>query len=261
MNILEQIVATKRLEVASAKERVSMGDLEKRAYFARACHSLAMSLIQPASTGIIAEFKRKSPSKGIINDRLGVDAVTKGYVAAGAACLSVLTDEGYFGGTAADFDLARRTNPNTPMLRKDFMVDEYQIVEAKSMGADVVLLIAACLSPKEIEVLGTLARSLGMETLLEVHDEEELDRSLGDYISVVGVNNRNLKNFSEQNVEASKRLSEKIPARFVKVSESCISGPEVIRDLKAYGYRGFLIGESFMKTENPGEALTSFLNQ
>jgi indole-3-glycerol phosphate synthase len=175
--------------------------------------------------------------------------------------LSVLTDEGYFGGTAADFDLARRTNPNTPMLRKDFMVDEYQIVEAKSMGADVVLLIAACLRPKEIEVLGTLARSLGMETLLEVHDEEELDRSLGDYISVVGVNNRNLKNFSEQNVEASKRLSEKIPARFVKVSESCISGPEVIRDLKAYGYRGFLIGESFMKTENPGEALTSFLNQ
>ncbi len=261
MNILEQIVATKRLEVASAKERVSMGDLEKRAYFARTCHSLAMSLIQPASTGIIAEFKRKSPSKGIINDRLGADAVTKGYVEAGAVCLSVLTDEGYFGGTAADFDLARRTNPNTPMLRKDFMVDEYQIVEAKSMGADVVLLIAACLSPKEIEVLGTLARSLGMETLLEVHDEEELDRSLGDYISVVGVNNRNLKNFSEQNVEASKRLSEKIPARFVKVSESCISGPEVIRDLKAYGYRGFLIGESFMKTENPGEALTSFLNQ
>lgn len=261
MNILEQIVATKRLEVASAKERVSMGDLEKRAYFARTCHSLAMSLIQPASTGIIAEFKRKSPSKGIINDRLGADAVTKGYVEAGAVCLSVLTDEVYFGGTAADFDLARRTNPNTPMLRKDFMVDEYQIVEAKSMGADVVLLIAACLSPKEIEVLGTLARSLGMETLLEVHDEEELDRSLGDYISVVGVNNRNLKNFSEQNVEASKRLSKKIPARFVKVSESCISGPEVIRDLKAYGYRGFLIGESFMKTENPGEALTSFLNQ
>lgn len=261
MNILEQIVATKRLEVARAKEHISMGDLEKRGYFARTCHSLAMSLIQPASTGIIAEFKRKSPSKGIINDRLGVDEVTSGYVAAGAACLSVLTDEQYFGGTVADFDLARRTNPNTPMLRKDFMVDEYQIVEAKSMGADVVLLIAASLSPKEIEVFGTLARSLGMETLLEVHDEEELDRSLGDYISVVGVNNRNLKNFSEQNVEASKRLSEKIPARFVKVSESCISGPEVIRDLKAYGYRGFLIGESFMKTENPGEALTSFLNQ
>ena len=261
MNILEQIVATKRIEVAKAKELIPIAGLEKRGYFARACHSLGMSLIQPASTGIIAEFKRKSPSKGVINDHLGVDEVTKGYVAAGAACLSVLTDEVYFGGTAADFDLARRTNPNTPMLRKDFMVDEYQIVEAKSMGADVILLIAAALSPKEIEVLGTLARSLGMETLLEVHDEEELDRSLGDYISVVGVNNRNLKNFAEQNVEASKRLSEKIPAKFVKVSESCISGPEVIKDLKMYGYRGFLIGESFMKTENPGEALTSFLNQ
>jgi len=261
MNILEQIVATKRLEVAKAKEKVSMGALEKLRYFARTCHALTMSLVQPASTGIIAEFKRKSPSKGVINDRLGVDEVTRGYVAAGAACLSVLTDEVYFGGTAADFELARRTNPNTPMLRKDFMVDEYQVVEAKSMGADVILLIAAALSPREIEVLGTLARSLGMETLLEVHDEEELERSLGDYISVVGVNNRNLKNFSEQNVEVSKRLSEKIPARFVKVSESCISGPEVIKDLKSYGYRGFLIGESFMKTEDPGRALTSFLNQ
>jgi indole-3-glycerol phosphate synthase len=139
------------------------------------------------------------------------------------------------------------------------MIDEYQIIEAKSMGADVVLLIAAALSPLEIKTLGTLARSLGMETLLEVHDQEELDRSVGDYISVVGVNNRNLKNFSEQNVEASKVLSDKIPAQFVKVSESCISSAEIIKDLKTYGYRGFLIGESFMKTTNPGEALTEFL--
>jgi indole-3-glycerol phosphate synthase len=218
-----------------------------------------MSLIQPACTGVIAEFKRKSPSKGIINDRLGVDVVTRGYVEAGAACLSVLTDESYFGGTYADFELARRTNPNTPILRKDFMIDEYQIIEAKSMGADVVLLIAAALSPSEIKTLGTLARSLGMETLLEVHDQEELDRSIGDYISVVGVNNRNLKNFSEQNVEASKVLATKIPNQFVKVSESCISGPEIIAELKSYGYRGFLIGESFMKTDNPGKALSEFI--
>jgi indole-3-glycerol phosphate synthase len=218
-----------------------------------------MSLVQPASTGVIAEFKRKSPSKGIINDRIGADVVTRGYVEAGAACLSVLTDESYFGGTYADFDLARRTNPNTPILRKDFMIDEYQIIEAKSMGADVVLLIAAALSPSEIKTLGTLARSLGMETLLEVHDQEELDRSLGDYISVVGVNNRNLKNFSEQNVEASKVLATKIPSQFIKVSESCISGPEIITELKTYGYRGFLIGESFMKTDNPGKALSDFI--
>jgi indole-3-glycerol phosphate synthase len=139
------------------------------------------------------------------------------------------------------------------------MIDEYQIIEAKSMGADVVLLIAAALSPSEVKTLGTLARSLGMETLLEVHDQEELDRSVGDYISVVGVNNRNLKNFSEQNVEASKVLSDKIPAQFVKVSESCISSAEIITDLKTYGYRGFLIGESFMKTTNPGAALIEFL--
>ena len=140
------------------------------------------------------------------------------------------------------------------------MIDEYQIIEAKSMGADVVLLIAAALSPAEIKTLGTLARSLGMETLLEVHDQEELDRSLGDYISVVGVNNRNLKNFSEQNVEASKVLASKIPSQFVKVSESCISGSEIITELKTYGYRGFLIGESFMKTDNPGKALSDFIN-
>jgi indole-3-glycerol phosphate synthase len=215
MSILDQIIATKRQEVAACKARTSVAQLEKQGYFARACHSLAMSLIQPASAGVIAEFKRQSPSKGIINDRMGVDVVTKGYVEAGAACLSVLTDEVYFGGTYADFDLARRTNPNTPLLRKDFMIDEYQIIEAKSMGADVILLIAAALSPLEIKTLGSLARSLGMETLLEVHDQEELDRSLGDYISVVGVNNRNLKNFSEQNVEASKVLAAKFPNQFV----------------------------------------------
>jgi indole-3-glycerol phosphate synthase len=190
---------------------------------------------------------------------MGVDEVTRGYVEAGAACLSVLTDEHFFGGTNADFELARKTNPETPLLRKDFMIDEYQIIEAKSMGADVVLLIAAALSPLEIKTLGTLARSLGMETLLEVHDQEELDRSIGDYISVVGVNNRNLKNFSEQNVEASKVLADKIPAQFVKISESCISSAEIIEELKTYGYRGFLIGESFMKTMNPGGALTEFL--
>jgi indole-3-glycerol phosphate synthase len=259
MTILDQIIAKKREEVAASKLLTSTAELEKQGYFAQACHALSMSLIAPASTGIIAEFKRKSPSKGIINDRMGVDDVTRGYVQAGAACLSVLTDTHFFGGTNADFDLARKTNPRTPLLRKDFMIDEYQIIEAKSMGADVVLLIAAALTPLEVKTLGTLARSLGMETLLEVHDQEELDRSIGDYISVVGVNNRNLKNFSEQNVEASKVLADKIPAQFVKISESCISSAEIIRELKTYGYRGFLIGESFMKTTNPGAALTEFL--
>ncbi len=261
MTILEKIIETKRQEVKFCKERITMQTLEKQHYFARTCHSLVLSLSQPASTGIIAEFKRKSPSKGIINDRLTVEEVTTGYVKAGAVCLSVLTDQEYFGGSDADFEMARIANVGIPLLRKDFMIDAYQIVEAKAMGADVVLLIAAVLSPVDIKNLGTLARSLGMETLLEVHDVEELDRSLGDYISVVGVNNRNLKNFSEQNVEASMQLAEKIPNQFVKISESCISGPEVIRELKMVGYRGFLIGESFMKTSNPGGALTTFLEQ
>ncbi|MHA8058064.1 indole-3-glycerol phosphate synthase TrpC [Aquirufa nivalisilvae] len=261
MSILATILESKRKEVAERKSRISIHALEKTGFFARNCHSLSMSLTQPASTGIIAEFKRKSPSKGVINDRLTVKEVTQAYASAGAACLSVLTDTPFFGGTDQDFEEARWANPHTPMLRKDFMVDEYQIVEAKAMGADVILLIAAALSPQEIKKLGSLARSLGMETLLEVHDEEELSRSLGDYISVVGVNNRNLKNFAEQNVEASKRLAEKIPATCIKVSESCISGPSIIQELRGYGYKGFLIGESFMKTDAPGKALLDFLNQ
>ena len=259
MTILEQIIVEKRKEVALAKERKSVRELEMSGYFGRNCQSLVLSLSEPNSSGIISEYKRKSPSKGVINGKLGPEEVTRAYVEAGAAGLSVLTDEPFFGGTQQDFELARKANPFIPMLRKDFMVDEYQIIEAKSMGADVVLLIAAALSPQEIQQLGTLARSLGMETLLEVHDEEELERSLGDYISIVGVNNRNLKNFAEQNVEASKVLSEKIPSNFIKISESCISSKQTIEELRTYGYKGFLIGESFMKTDAPGEALKTFL--
>lgn len=259
MTILDQIIVEKKKEIALSKEQVSVKELEKSGYFARTCQSLCLSLVEPSSSGIISEYKRKSPSKGIINDKLSPAEVTSAYVNAGAAGLSVLTDEPFFGGTRKDFEEARVANPFTPMLRKDFMVDEYQVVEAKSMGADVILLIAAALSPDEIKTLGTLARSLGMETLLEVHDEEELNRSLGDYISLVGVNNRNLKNFAEQNVEASKYLSDKIPSNFIKISESCISSASIIRELKDYGYKGFLIGESFMKTDSPGESLRSFL--
>ncbi len=259
MTILDQIIVEKKKEIERSKQQISLRQLESSGYFARQCQSLCLSLIEPASSGIIAEYKRKSPSKGIINDQLTPAEVSSAYVKAGAAGLSVLTDEPFFGGTRKDFEEARLANPSTPILRKDFMVDEYQVVEAKSMGADVILLIAAALSPQEIKNLGTLARSLGMETLLEVHDEEELSRSLGDFISIVGVNNRNLKNFAEQNVEASKQLAEKIPSEFIKISESCISSASIIFELKNYGYKGFLIGESFMKTNAPGEALQSFL--
>jgi indole-3-glycerol phosphate synthase len=261
MTILDQIIARKTQEVAVRKSTTSISILEKSGYFAKITNSLKTSLLNPASSGIIAEFKRKSPSKGIINANVTPSEVTQGYVKAGAACLSVLTDIDFFGGSDQDFLEARKANPSIPMLRKDFMIDEYQIFEAKSLGADVILLIAANLSPDRILQLGKLTKELGMETLLEIHDEEELNRSICQYIDIVGVNNRNLKNFAEQNVNASMELADKISSQFIKISESCISKPETILELKNYGYKGFLIGETFMKTQNPGESLNNFIQQ
>ena len=258
MTILDKIVATKKEELAAAKKLFPKSMLMDRPLFHQPAYSVKQAIQSGNTSGIITEFKRRSPSKGWINEHASLQEVCRGYAASGASAISVLTDSLYFGGSLTDLQQVRQAVA-VPLLRKDFMIDEYQIIEAKSMGADVVLLIAAALSPSEVKTLGTLARSLGMETLLEVHDQEELDRSVGDYISVVGVNNRNLKNFSEQNVEASKVLADKIPAQFVKISESCISSAEIIKELKTYGYRGFLIGESFMKTTNPGAALTDFL--
>lgn len=261
MSILDKINADKRIFVEAQKQKISMVALEKTGFFAKPTNSLCLALTSPNSTGIIAEFKRQSPSKGIINDQVSVEEVTTGYANNGAAGLSVLTDQPYFGGNFDDFYRARVANPSTPLLRKDFMIDEYQVVEAKAMGADIILLIAAALNPQEIKNMSELAQSLGMEVLLEVHDEEELSRSLMESISIIGVNNRNLKNFSEKNVEASKRLSEKIPNNFIKISESCIDGLPTIQELRLFGYKGFLIGESFMKTANPGEALRDFINR
>lgn len=258
--ILDQIISRKTQEVADRKAKVSIEQLQKLGYFSKTNNSLKTSLLNPASSGIIAEFKRKSPSKGIINANVTPAEVTSGYVNAGAACLSVLTDIDFFGGSDQDFLEARKANPNIPILRKDFVIDEYQVYESKALGADVILLIAANLKPDEIYNLAKLVKSLGMETLLEVHDEEELNRSLSEYIDIVGVNNRNLKNFAEQNVNASIELADKIPSRFIKISESCISAPETIQQLKGFGYNGFLIGEAFMKTENPGESLGEFIN-
>ncbi|MBU2047062.1 MAG: indole-3-glycerol phosphate synthase TrpC, partial [Bacteroidetes bacterium] len=187
MNILDKIVARKKEEVASAKAKTSVSELEKSIAFSRATYALKDFLTDPNKTGIIAEFKRKSPSKGIINDRVSVEEVTTGYAAAGASALSVLTDHDFFMGHEDDLIAARKVN-EIPILRKDFMVDEYQIVEAKSLGADIILLIAACLTPDEILKFAKLAKSLGLSTLLEVHNQEELDRSLNPYLDVVGVN-------------------------------------------------------------------------
>jgi indole-3-glycerol phosphate synthase len=254
MNILEQIVANKRREVELAKQNVSTGDLEKRALFAKPCLSLKSVLHSADFPRIISEFKRQSPSKGVINGAVKPEVVTKGYTEAGAAALSVLTDQVYFGGNFEDFLAARAANPGIPMLRKDFIVDEYQLFEAKSIGADLVLLIAACLSPAEVGMLSAKARLLGMEVLLEVHNKEELEATLCDTIDIVGVNNRNLKTF-ETSVDISLALSDDIPGSFAKISESGLKDAETIHKLYDAGYKGFLIGETFMKTEAPAEAL------
>jgi indole-3-glycerol phosphate synthase len=257
MNILDKIVINKRREVQVAKNRTSYTKLEESDFFQRDCYSFKDFLLDPERTGIIAEFKRKSPSKGVINDRVSVKAVTNGYAAAGASALSVLTDRNFFMGKKADLVAARQTN-SIPILRKDFMIDEYQIIEAKSLGADIILLIAAILTPAEIQTLASLAKNLGLNVLLEVHNLEELERSINPNLDAIGVNNRNLADFTVT-VETSYKLSPHIPSEFLKISESAISNPETIKQLKASGFNGFLIGENFMKQEDPGLAMQEFV--
>ncbi len=252
MNILDKIIATKKIEVANKKKVVSIYELENYPLFNRKCNSLKSSLLRKNSLGIIAEFKQKSPSKGEINYNVKVEQVTKDYVDAGASGLSILTDYEYFGGSLSNLTKARETNPNIPILRKDFMIDEYQIIEAKAFGTDVILLIAACLEKEQAKILAKKAKELGLDVLMEIHNEKELE-IVNDFVDIVGVNNRNLKTF-EVNVETSVNLSKLIPDRFVKISESGLAGAETIRYLRESGFKGFLIGESFMKTDNPGEA-------
>ncbi|WP_214073297.1 indole-3-glycerol phosphate synthase TrpC [Mucilaginibacter sp. dw_454] len=257
MNILDKIVLNKRAEVASAKRDTSIKELESSALFSVPTYSFKEFLTAPNRTGIIAEFKRRSPSKGIINDQVGVEAVTSGYAAAGASALSVLTDKDFFMGTKTDLFKARQAN-QIPILRKDFMIDEFQVVEAKSLGADIILLIAAILTPQEIDTLAKLAKSLGLNVLLEVHNLEELERSINPNLDAIGVNNRNLADFTVS-VETSYKLAEHIPAEFMKISESAISNPDTIKGLKKAGFNGFLIGENFMKETDPGAAMAEFV--
>jgi indole-3-glycerol phosphate synthase len=229
-------------------------ELEKGRYFSRQTLSLRKRLLDDKYTGIIAEYKRRSPSKGIINDRDSVEAVTMAYTAYGASGISILTDLEFFGGSLDDLISAR--DNGIPLLRKDFMIDEYQITEAKAYGADVILLIAACLSPLRVKQLAQKAKGLGLEVLLELHDESELDH-VCELVDLVGVNNRNLKTF-EVDLEHSTRLAEKIGSDFVKVAESGINDVNNIRYLKAHGFQGFLIGEYFMKQKSPMEAFKNF---
>ena len=258
MTILDNIVAHKRSEVGLKKSQTPISQLEQAPFFSRVTYSLKTNLMNSPS-GIIAEHKRKSPSKAVINNSLNLIDVAKGYENAGVSGMSVLTDEKYFGGTLEDLKTARNTC-NLPLLRKEFIISEYQIIEAKASGADLILLIAAILTKDEIKSYSELAKSLGLEVLLEVHNLEELEKSMMPSLDMIGVNNRNLKTF-EVSLDISKSLSEKIPDDFVKVSESGINNVAAIKDLRAYGYQGFLIGENFMKTSNPGNSASQFINE
>ncbi|WP_203257836.1 indole-3-glycerol phosphate synthase TrpC [Hyunsoonleella ulvae] len=256
MNILDKITLDKRKEVELRKSLIPISQLEQSVLFERPTVSLANSL-KNSKTGIIAEHKRRSPSKSVINNSLNVQDVAKGYESAGVCGMSVLTDGKYFGGSLDDL-LTARASCSLPLLRKEFIVDEYQILEAKAYGADVILLIAAILTKDEIKQFSEFAKSLKLDVLLEVHNEEELHKSIMPSLDMLGVNNRNLKTF-EVSLETSKNLSTVIPDDFVKVSESGISNINAIKELQPYGYQGFLIGENFMKTDNPGESTTEFI--
>lgn len=257
MNILDTIIAQKRMEVADRKSHTSIQDLQSQPLYMRKTLSLREHLTHPALSGIIAEHKRQSPSKGIINGKVKVAEVVTGYQAAGASACSILTDQPFFGGTPEDI-IQVRPLLQIPILRKDFMIDTYQIEEAKAMGADAILLIAACLDSGEIKELSTYAHHLGLEVLLEVHDAEELVGNLFPTIDVVGVNNRNLKTFNVS-IQTSIEVGKHIPDSFIKISESGIDDAATIRLLKSHGFQGFLIGESFMKQEHPGKALQQMI--
>ena len=224
--------------------------------FQRNCYNLRESILDPNKTGIIAEYKRASPSKGLINGTSTVEEVVAGYQDAGASAISVLTDHDFFQGSLEDLTAARNVL-QIPLLRKEFIVDSYQIAEAKAYGADIILLIAACLEKEEIKSLSEYAKSLGLNVFLEVHNEEELNKSIFPSIDAIGVNNRNLKDFSVS-LDHSYDLVNKIPSQYIKVSESGISDPETIKALKKAGFNAFLIGENFMKTQNPMEAIKKF---
>ena len=256
MNILEQIIRDKRAEVALRKAVVPTGQLRASRLMERRPRSLAASLGQ-RPTGIIAEHKRRSPSRAVINQGCSVETVVKGYDLGGAAAISVLTDSKYFGGSLDDLLLARAST-ELPLLRKEFIVDPYQVLEARAHGADAILLIAAVLDPGAVRDLCREAHALGLEVLLEVHDREELERSLEGGADLIGVNNRNLKTF-EVRLDTSRELISLIPPDVGRVSESGLVHPSQLLELQRLGYQGFLMGESFMKQPDPGAALAEFV--
>ena len=254
MNILETIVARKKLEVENSKKNKSIAELEKGPFFKNETLSFKDYLLRTDKTGIIAEFKRKSPSRGIINDTSNVAEVTTAYCQHGASGISILTDTDFFGGSLQD--LLAATINDVPLLRKDFMIDEYQLLESKAYGAEVILLIAACLSVEDVRKLAGFAKNIGLNVLLEIHNEKELEH-ICDEVDVVGVNNRDLTTFVVD-INCSIDLAGKIPGDKMKISESGIDSVVTIMELKKYGYNGFLMGEQFMKQIDPGVAFKKF---
>lgn len=256
MTILEKIIETKKNELEIVKKTIPIEELKKLPNFERKSISL-VDRLKNSSHGIIAEHKRKSPSKSIINDSISINEIITGYNNANVCGISVLTDKDYFGGSLNDLKNARKLT-NIPILRKEFIIDEYQIIEAKANGADVILLIAACLEKDQIKSFSSLAKEIGLEVLIEIHDENELKKCLTDTIDIIGVNNRNLKTF-EVDINTSIKLSNMIPKKFTKISESGISNYNEIIKLRKYGFKGFLIGELFMKKNNPGKEVFNLI--
>lgn len=258
MTKLDEINSYKRQEISEQKLLISLSELRDRAAYHKPLPSFKEFLLSPEKSGIVAEHKRQSPSKGVINDRANLETVVKGYETAGASAISVLTDQKYFGGSLMDLAKASEL-VSVPVLRKDFMLESYQLHEARAYGAAVVLLIAASLSQSEVDELAHEAHELGMEVLFEIHTEKELEK-ISEHVDVVGVNNRNLKTFTVD-LEHSIQLLEKIPDGYIKISESGLSHPEIVKMLRLKGFQGFLMGENFMKEDNPGEACRRFIKE
>jgi indole-3-glycerol phosphate synthase len=257
MTILDTIVAQKKLEVRDAKQRYSWSKLERMAAMQAPVKSLRQRLSMPDTLGIIAEFKRKSPSKGWIHEHADLPMITQAYAQYGASAISVLTDPHFFGGSLDDLVTIRPLD--LPILRKEFIIDPFQVLEARAHGADIILLIAACLSPAEVDSLAALAAGLGMEVILELHDMDEVNH-ISPNTPLIGINNRNLKTF-QVDIENSLRMAEVIPADKIKIAESGMHAVEDILTFRRYGFQGFLIGELFMKAPDPTIAFATFMQE
>ncbi|HXS37450.1 MAG TPA: indole-3-glycerol phosphate synthase TrpC [Flavipsychrobacter sp.] len=258
MNILEQIIAHKKNEVAERETLYPAKLLERSLHFKAPTVSLSNYITRKDKSGIIAEIKRKSPSKGIINKYASIEKTSIGYMQAGASALSVLTDELFFGGQNSDLTIARKYN-YCPILRKDFIINEYQVIEARSIGADAILLIASVLPAQRIKEIARFARSFQLEVILEIHSRKEL-KAINPFIDIIGVNNRDLSTF-KTDFKNSIDLLPYLPSDFVKISESGITTPHIASELIDAGYDGLLIGEQFMRNSLPERSCGDFIKQ